>query len=226
MNKTIPLAAACAIAMATAAIAAPPPANFSTNADNSLAYAQPSSHGSFTPPLAHRSSLPVIYQNFATSYPKGLYNAFTGAVVSGPKTPHGEFWVASAFTPTANAAVQEVDVAAGFNLGVTNTVQLHIYADANGIPGSDLWVHQVALTQTFGACCGIIAVTLKSPLHLIAGTQYWLGMTTVDNGQTVWGSWNLGVADQVTQSPNAESRGSGWQATLEAPAVAFGIYGK
>ena len=103
---------------------------------------------------------------------------------------------------------------------------MHIYADANGMPGPDLWTHQITLTQTLGECCNIIAVHLKPGLQLTAGTQYWVGLTTLKSEPDVFGFWNLGVLDQVDSVPQAVNRGQGWVSFQQPPTSAFGVYGK
>ncbi len=223
MIKSLLLAAA-GILTSAAALAAPAISIF-TNADHSVLYAH-SGAGHFTPPLAHRPSAPVIYQNFATSYPKGLYNATAAFAVSGPESLFGQLWLATAFTPAASAAVSEVDVPLGLTFGAHNLVQVHIYADAAGMPGADLWTHKVALSQALGECCDVIAIHLKTPVQLAAGTQYWLGVTTLASQPDVLGFWNLDVLDQVDAVPQAVNRGQGWVAFQQPPTSAFGIYGK
>lgn len=224
MTKNLLLACVGLFVGAAAALAAQP-VSFYTSADHRILYAQPTK-GHFTPPLAHRSSAPVIYQNFATPYPKGLYNANAAYTVSGPNTLFGQLWLASAFTPATSAAVSEVDLPLGITFGTQNLVQVHIYADAAGMPGADLWTHKVALEQTLGECCNIITIHLRSPLQLTAGTRYWLGLTTLPSEPTVLGFWNLDVLDQVDPALQAVNRGQGWVPFEQAPTSAFGIYGK
>ena len=88
------------------------------------------------------------------------------------------------------------------------------------------WTHQITLTQTLGECCNIIAVHLKPGLQLTAGTQYWVGLTTLKSEPDVFGFWNLGVLDQVDSVPQAVNRGQGWVSFQQPPTSAFGVYGK
>jgi hypothetical protein len=179
----------------------------------------------YTPPLAHRRNLPSIYNDFATSYPKGLYNAFTGLPISGPHTIHGQYWFAAAFTPTANATVQEIDVAAASIAGNRDIVQIHLYADASGIPGTELWSGHATL-PVFGTCCAIATLHDKAGVPLTAGTQYWLGVTTLPHGTVFQGAWDINVLDQVDSNLIAINTGNGWAAQQSVPNVAFGLYGK
>ena len=223
MKKLTLLAAAAAIATTTAAMAAGP-ANVTTNADGTLSFAHPTAP-SYTPPLAHKKNIPAIFENFANAYPKGLYNATNGASLNGPQTIFGQIWLAAAFTPTANATVREVDVAAGYINGRKKSLVLHIYADASGIPGTELWSHKVALPE-FGTCCAIATVGDKAGVALTAGTQYWIGLTTLTDAKDAMAAWNLEVFDQVDYGTDAQNRGTGWQPGSFMPQFAFGVYGK
>jgi hypothetical protein len=224
MHKFLLLTAVSVFAGAATAFAASP-VSFTANADHTILHAHPAqSH--FTPPLAHRPGAPVIYQNFATSYPKGLYDASAAFALSGPETLFGQLWLATAFTPATSATVSEVDLPVGITFGAHNKVKVHIYADANGKPGVDLWTREIALTQTLGECCNITAVHLKPPVQLTAGKQYWLGLTTLKSEPDVLGFWNLDVLDQVDTVPQAVNRGKGWVSFQQPPTSAFGIYGK
>ena len=224
MQKTLLLAAVGAFANVVTAIAAPP-VSWSTNADHTIIYAHPV-EGHFTPPIAHRPGAPAIVENFATSYPKGLYNATTAFVLSGPQSLFGQLWLATAFTPATSAAVREVEIPLGLTFGQHNHVQVHIYADANGMPGEDLWTRKVALEQSLGECCNIIPIHLQAPVKLTAGKQYWLAVTTLPSEPDVLGFWNLDVLDQVDAVPQAVNRGSGWVPFQQAPTAALGVYGR
>ena len=219
------LGIAGAIAATGTAFAADP-ARITMNADHTQ-YRIERAVGRYTPPLAHKPGLPAIFSNFATNYADyGLYNASIGGAVSGPVTLHGQSWLAAAFTPSAAATIKEVDVAAGFIFGPKNIVELHIYADAAGVPGTELWARKVTLPP-FGECCAVVAVSSKDLPKVTAGTQYWLGITTImAQGAQVQAAWNLNVLDAVNPGLLAINRGTGWTAFSSVPQVAFGIYGQ
>ena len=188
----------------------------------------PDGAGTFVPPLAHRSKLKTIISNFATSYPKGPYNAFLGVPINGPDTIQGQAAFATAFTLTAPATVQEVDIAGGWAPGSNAKfpiMQLHIYADASGVPGAELWSGK-KVVAAFGSCCGVIAIRVKGGLALSARTQYWLGATPAPKESDFAGSWDLNVLDQVNAAPGAVNMGSGWVAQQEPINFAYGLYGK
>jgi hypothetical protein len=222
----MPIAAAFTLAAHAAAFAATP-ATTVTTADNGghrLVIIH-NAGGSFTPPLALKAKLPAIFSNFATLYPKGVYNASNGAVVAGPNNFQGQSWLAAAFTPATTATVQEIDVAAGFINGAKNVVQIGLYSDASGIPGTKLWSGNAVL-PTFGLCCAIIVKHDKGAVTVTAGTQYWVALTTLSSDPNFYGAWNLNVLDQVDTFVTATNFGNGWNALPTNPNFAFGVYGK
>jgi hypothetical protein len=174
--------------------------------------------------FANKSKLPAIYENFATLYPKGEYNAVEGAALSGIHTLHGQIWLAQAFTPKAAVTIGEIDVAASLIGGEKNVVAVHLYADDSGVPGTELWSQNTKL-PTFGGCCAVVALNMQVPVQ--AGHQYWVGITTLGGpASTVSAAWNLAVRDQVNPSTAAQNRGNGWVPGASIPAFAIGIYGQ
>ena len=222
MNKTLLIAGAGAIAANAAAIAATPETlTIGTEHRLVLVHHAP---GRYTPPLAHKRNIPSVINNFATLYPQGLYNASTGAALAGPDTIHGQSWLAAAFTPAASATVTEVEVAAAQIAG-PNTFVIHLYADAAGVPGKQLWSGKAAF-PTFGDCCAVVAIHHGKGIPVNANTQYWIGITTPPAATNESGAWNLNVLDQVDPNLLAVDTGSGWQSFMSTPNLTFGIYGK
>ena len=221
MNRTLLLACGCVFAIRTIAYAAPPAFTLST--DQKIVTLN-SAAAAFTP-FSARSGLTPIFENLATLDPKGVYMAGTGYAIGGPNSAIGQAWYASAFTPAANATASEVDVAAGFIEGTKATLTVHIYADAAGLPGKELWAHNASL-PTAGGCCALVAVQVKGGVPLTAGTQYWVGLTTLGTSEDTFASWFFNVADQVDTGTAAENQGSGWYPQPLLPNVAFGVYSK
>ena len=174
--------------------------------------------------VVHKPAYPAILENFANKYPLGVYNASTGAAVSGPNTLHGQIWLATSFTPKQDATVKEIDVAAGYIAGTKNLVSVGMYADASGVPGTVIWSQKTAL-PTFSGCCSIVALTDKAGVPVTAGTRYWVGITTLANGSDTSAAWNLVVRNQIKGALAAQNRGSGWLAGEAVPNFAFGLYG-
>jgi hypothetical protein len=168
-----------------------------------------------------RTKNAVIFANFATRYPKGLYSSVQAIPVGGPDSFVGQAFVAVAFVPAKNATVKEIDFAGFYSDGASSLVSIHLYADAGGVPGQELWARNVALPQASG-CCARIAVADKSATQVLAGTQYWIGVTAA--GDTL-AAWSFNVLDQVDPAIMAMDNGTGWQASASAPSLAFGVYG-
>jgi hypothetical protein len=222
-------AAALALAAPFAALAASPAAttNGEVIVSGQHVVLVPNSAGKFVPPLGHKPKLKAILSNFAMSYAKGPYNAFEGVPINGPGTFQGQFAFATSFTLNANATVQEVDIAGGWTPGSSGKpiMTLHIYADASGLPGTELWSGN-AVVPEFGTCCGVIVFKVKGGLALTSGTPYWLGATTGPKGTGFSGAWDLNVLDQVDTAAGAVNQGSGWVQQQEPTNFVYGLYGK
>jgi hypothetical protein len=178
-----------------------------------------------TPAVAPPGERRAIYENFANLYPLGEYNASTGAALSGPNTLHGQIWLAASFTPARTTTLKEVEVAAEFINGTRNVVAVALYADASGVPGTELWSRKTAL-PTFPSCCAVVALTDRTGVPVTAGTRYWLGITTLRDASDTSAAWNLVVKNQVKGGLAAQNRGGGWQAGPSVPFFAFGVYGE
>jgi hypothetical protein len=223
MNQTILVAFAAVMAANCAALAASPN-SVSFSADKKIVYANHAVR-SYVPLPAHSPTHTTIFDNLATLDPQGVYMDGTGYTIGGPNSATGQIWLAAAFTPTANATVTEVDVAAGFVEGTKNSVVVGVYADASGIPGQLLWSGNAKL-PTFGDCCAVATLTDKAGLPITAGTQYWVGITTPSTGTDTFAAWSFNVADQIDSGVSAENQGSGWVAGTSLPPVAFAVFGK
>jgi hypothetical protein len=111
------------------------------------------------------------------------------------------------FTPTANAHVYVVRAAVQYQGSGANQVNLSLYSDASGVPGT-LLAGPVTVKNlpTFGTCC-----TLAEAIFT-AGTQYWVVANTPTTGT---GSDFEGVWDFVPQSYVVGGDfGSGWTPIL------------
>lgn len=166
------------------------------------------------------AALKKIYSNLKTA--TDLYNDTNGWTLSGPKA--GDFFTefdAMPFTPKVNSTVTQAQVAVQYQGGGANQVNLSIYGDSGGAPGT-LLAGPVTVTNlpTFGTCC-LLTVANFSPVSVIAGTQYWV---VADTPATGTGSDFEGVWDWVAKPiyPEAEDRGSGWIEVVGSPAESAG----
>ncbi len=171
------------------------------------------------PSAEPQKGLKKIYSNLGSK--TAAYNDTEGPIISGPNSGSGftEF-VAIPFTPKANSTVEQVQVAVQYLSGA-NQVNVSIYGDANGAPGT-LLAGPVTATNlpTFGTCC-TLGVANFSPLAVTGGTQYWL---TADTPSTGTGSDFYGVWDWVGKPlyPQARNKGSGWTSLEGSPAESAG----
>jgi hypothetical protein len=126
-------------------------------------------------------SLTKIYGNLGTK--TDLYNDRAGWGVSGPasRVNNSEF-IALPFTPKANAHVSQARVAIQYGGFGANQINLSLYGDANGSPGT-LLAGPVTVTNlpVSGTCC-TLAIANFSPVSVTAGTQYWIVADTPLSG--------------------------------------------
>ena len=155
------------------------------------------------PPQDAPAALQKIYSNLGTSS-TDLYDDGAGEIVEGPNAEGaGEYFFAMQFTPNNNSHVLQVRVAVQYLGTGANQVNLNIYGDTNGAPGTLLaGPTEVRNLPEFGTCCAL-AVANFSPVAVIGGTQYWV---VADTPLTGTGSDFLGLWDFVVQGktpPNA-----------------------
>ena len=134
------------------------------------------------------AGLKIIYSNFGTA--TDLY-ATIGWALSGPNSGHTEF-IGMPFTPQSDSHVSEVRVAVHYLGSGANQVNLNLYSDASGAPGT-LLAGPVTVTglPEYGTCCAV-AVADFPPVAVIAGTQYWVVADTplTGTGSDFSGAWN------------------------------------
>jgi hypothetical protein len=213
---------ACAIALASfaaAAHAAPPDVMFSQDGHVAVV----TGGNAATTPGILTPGLKPIFSNLASLDPNGVYMADTGYTVSGGNS---QFWYAAAFTPTANATAAEIDIGATYISGKKPKLELELYADDNGLPGQELWSGDATIAVNEVGCCALTTAKIKGGIALTAGTQYWVGVSTLANGPDTMAIWNFNVTDQVDAESLAENQGSGWVARSWLPGIAFGVFAK
>jgi hypothetical protein len=165
------------------------------------------------------AALTKIYGNLGTK--TDAYNDTEGSSLSGPNAADGfTQFVAMPFTPKVNASVTQVQVAVQY-LGGANQINLSIYTDASGAPGT-LLAGPVTVTNlpAFGTCC-TLTVANFSPVAVTAGVRYWV---TADTPSTGTGSDFEGVWDWAPKPiyPQARNKGKGWVGFDGTPAESAG----
>lgn len=144
-------------------------------------------------PQAIPASLKVIYSNLGTK--TDLYLDTDGWSITGFNSYGGEsnaFSIGMSFTPKLNSHVSQARVAIEYLGSGANQVNLSIYTDAGGIPGTLLaGPVTVANLPNYGTCCDL-AIARFPPLAVSAGVQYWLvaDAPTSGQGSDFTGAWD------------------------------------
>jgi len=115
--------------------------------------------------------------------------------VCGPNTPCGKGYLSFAlpFTPTANAHVSEVEAAIEYVSGASQ-VNLSLYADSHGVPGTILAGPSTVINlPTAGTCCASATWNLATPLPVTAHVRYWIvaDTPTSGTGSDLFGVWQF-----------------------------------
>ena len=102
-------------------------------------------------------------------------------------------FVGMPFTPRSNATVMQVRVAVQYNSG-TNQVNLSLYNDVGGVPGTVLaGPVTVANLPSGGTCCTLAIANFESGVAVTAGVQYWVvaNMPASGPGSDFNGAWDF-----------------------------------
>jgi hypothetical protein len=149
------------------------------------------------PPQEAPAALTRIYSNLGTK--TDLYLDSDGWSLTGFNSFGGEssaFSIALPFIPKSNSHVSQVRAAVQYDGYGANQVNLSIYGDASGIPGT-LLAGPVTVTNLpdYGTCC-TLAVANFTPVAVTGGTRYWVVANAPLTGQ---GSDFVGVWDWVAK---------------------------
>jgi hypothetical protein len=189
----------CALALCGASLLAQEPAaatkTLTTNEKSKVHVPDPAPAG-----------LVAIFSNLGPS--ANAYNDEFGAVVAGPaSTAAISFAYALPFTPKSNAHVHAIRAAMSYlqGTGGATQVNLSIYTDANGVPGTILaGPITLANLPAFGTCCQLGTAKLTTPLPVRAGTRYWIvaDTPTSGTGDDFYGVWEFVVPTPFLQASN------------------------
>jgi hypothetical protein len=164
-------------------------------------------------PQAVPADLKVIYSNLGA---KGdVYKDTEGWEIDGFNSFGGTtsaFGVALPFTPKSDSHVSQVRVAVQYYGSGANQVNLSIYSDSGGIPGTILaGPVTVKNLPDSGTCCTLAPASF-TPVSVTAGTQYWVVADTPVSGE---GSDFVGVWDWVSKIEifGGTNGTSGWVAS-------------
>ena len=167
-------------------------------------------------PRVEPAGLTTIAGNLS-EYPNGVYFCCYGDTISGPTSfLSGANWVAVPFTPASNMKVNEVEASVGWGQDGTNGVTLSLNADASGLPGAALASLDITGLPLFGECCTLAVAQgpAGSGLPVVAGTQYWVVVSTDATFSNTFDAWSFNTTDmQVHPYAYYNSTNGVWTAT-------------
>lgn len=141
--------------------------------------------------------LRTIYSNLGTK--TDLYLDTDGWSLTGFNSYGGDssaFSIALPFTPKSNSHVSQVRVAVQYAGSGANQVNLSIYGDSNGVPGTVLaGPVTVKNLPDYGTCCALTVANF-TPIVVTSGTRYWVVADAPTSGA---GSDFVGVWDWVSK---------------------------
>jgi hypothetical protein len=156
-----------------------------------------------TPAQEPKSKYTLIAGNFS-AYPQAtFFSIFGNTIAQGGANYPFQTWVAMPFTPAANATVVAVQVAVGRLGSGTSGFEVGLYNDASGIPGTVIESEHFAGSKVpeYGQCCVLDTVDFSGGVPVMAGTQYWVAVTTTAADTDIFG-WNFNTTN-MTATPAA-----------------------
>jgi len=153
------------------------------------------------------ASLKEIYSNF-NSDREILYDMHTGLAVSSKESNLGSYLVGMPFTPAEDSNVRKIILAITHFRG-TNSLNISLRADANGLPGDILARFVVNDMAEFGTCCETVVLHAEG-IPVVAGTQYWVVARAVGDANNAWNINSLRM-----EGPVAHKHDAGWYITTD-----------
>jgi hypothetical protein len=170
-------------------------------------------------PADKAESLKVIFSNFGEGeWPR--YDCCTGFLVqSADSGRDGGMWLAGMpFVPTEDGHVRKIVVPLSLLSG-TNSVNVSLRADANGLPGEVLGHFKTADLPPFGGCCEVQTVFAKG-IPVTAGQQYWVVARAIADTAA---AWNLNAIR--VEGMSAVKDQDGWRLSGPVSTAAFKVLG-
>jgi hypothetical protein len=186
------------------------------------------------PDISADAGLKTIGGNLS-DYPHGtFFCCFGNTIAQGPPSFLFTYWVAIAFTPTADATVTRVEVPVGtYNTKVIDFL-VNLDEDASGVPGKSLKTWHAKAPNVYGSCCTLDVVNDKAGIPVKAGTQYWVAVTT-NSKSDFFGGWPFNSTDMRAHLIAGYCKGDTkycgttdngkWVAGNAIPTVAFAVLG-
>jgi hypothetical protein len=157
-------------------------------------------------PAAEEPSLVKIYSNLGP--PATAYNGAFGFLLAGPNAAYGQEFLGYAFIPKADSTVTVIQAALQYLSG-DNQINLSLYTDAGGLPGTIIaGPNTVKNLPDAGTCCALATWRLRKGTSIFAGVQYWV---VVDTPATGTGSNTAALWDiPFPTIPEAVDQGGEW----------------
>lgn len=151
------------------------------------------------------ASAGIIFNDFGPGF---SYNCCTGWTASGADSFAGEWESANLFTAAISGAVDESDVAIGWEFGGSGGATVSLWTDSGGLPGVQLGAWNVTAGESFGNCCGVVTITGISGVNLTAGQSYF--MLVVAGDATTYNVWNWNNQGATGLQVHSQDGGSTW----------------
>ena len=144
-----------------------------------------------TPAPEAPQALKKIFGNLGSK--TSAYNPSTGWLVAGPLSVNGsDQFFGLPFTPKVNAHVFQIRAAVLYNGRGDNQVNLSLYTDGGGVPGTLIGGPVTVTNLPFApTCCQLAIGNLATSVAVTAGTQYWIVADTPLSGpgSDFFGTW-------------------------------------
>jgi hypothetical protein len=174
-------------------------------------------------------SLPALADNtFYTNFnsdPNNLYDCCEGWTISGTGTLGAYQAIATEFVSGLTGSISQIDIGVGIVTG-DNSFYAALYSDNGGTLGNQMgrW-DNLAATQPFGGCCGVISITGITGVSLTANMSYFLVVAPEDPASTTWGAWNFNNTGVNSQQLFSTDGGQTWNNGGVTTAGAFDVLG-
>jgi hypothetical protein len=146
------------------------------------------------PDTQDAGSFITIASNFSKYKLATYFSIWGNTVAQGGSNFPFQTWVGVAFTPTANATVERIQVSAGRQSSGTHGFEVNLYSDASGIPGTVLGTVHVSNLPTYGQCCQLATANFSTGIPVTAGTQYWVVVSTTAQDTDIY-AWPFNSTD-------------------------------